>query len=234
MLRHVLSLVPPKEQYWSGESCSTGFVLQKYPSPTNPQETQITVGIFRENTKELNGMLFFYLISAFVLSYLLYFYQNEFFQFKIFTPIFILIGLEFGISTLITKENKQWHACEHKSAVLLEHKKEITTQNLKLTPKTNILCGSSLITLWLQLAVSFITLGLSSNNFLILLWCISSACFLFYVYTPYFKMLLRCILLIPSLPAIAISLCVEKFLFLKEPSEEQYQQTERELKAQLS
>lgn len=228
MLKYALGLVPlKKENVWYGESYSTGFILKKDGDFTN-----YNVGSSKEMEELTDNKILFFspIIFTFVISFWLDFYFNGFFPFTVFAPILLATGILIGISFNMTRENKQWHACEHKSVILLRYEKETTLQNLKLAPKTLIGCGSSVCTLGLQLGASAIIFGLSTS-LMAYLWLVSTVCFVMYLFI--FSNF-RYLLLVPSFPAMAISLCAEKFLFLKEPTEEQYRQTEKELNAHLS
>lgn len=78
---------------------------------------------------------------------------------------FVVIGLAFLIGLIWTaallafftllfdKETREWHACEHKSSVLLDAGLEPTKLNLERCPKLLIYCGSG----WLILAMIFVT-----------------------------------------------------------------------------
>ena len=146
----------------------------------------------------------------------------------------------YGLITMFFDKNcREWHTCEHKSAVLIEAGLEPTVENLKKMPATLLSCGTSIYgtrigasTLSIMLALSH---SLIPSNILTIIAVllpipiISYICYGFILASKREKFR-HCLITIIALPMIALPLITEKLFTLKEPSEEKYRKTAEELK----
>lgn len=132
----------------------------------------------------------------------------------------------------------EWHACEHKSFVLLRSDLDPTIKNLKQCPPDNIWCGGSYIMTVLEIYLSSWILILLITTFLksslvnlislALLIFIASAHILFLLISG--VPLLKSRMLLPitialAKPAAILPLAMQRFFTTKEPSNEKLQET---------
>lgn len=169
---------------------------------------------------------------------------------SLFTKLILLISempLSLMMLTLIwtvikmktgSQNALEWHACEHKTFVLLRSDLDPTIKNLKQCPPDNIWCGGSYIMTVLEIYLSSWILILLITTFpksslanlisLALLIFIASAHILFFLITS--TPLLKSKLLLPititlAKPAAILPLAMQRFFTTKEPSNEKLQET---------
>ena len=151
--------------------------------------------------------------------------------------------LRYAYSSLVIffdKDWREWHACEHKSVILITASIEPTIENLKKMPVTLTNCGVLIKGVDLEILtfvfLSFFACSLPNlEEFIIPLIplyffiSISFSCCI-YTLTNMATDLFDYATAIIALPIMAIPLLVEKFMALKEPSDEKLAQTAAELK----
>lgn len=143
------------------------------------------------------------------------------------------------IAMFSDKDSNEWHACEHKSIILIESGLKPTVENLKKIPMTMMGCGISVYGTELGVYVAITILALSNSiippdmmpviMFLLMPLLASYLCFRLNpnlnCETP-----CNCLLVIFAIPIMAVPLVIERIFALREPSEEKYRETARELK----
>lgn len=143
------------------------------------------------------------------------------------------------IAMFSDKDSNEWHACEHKSIILIESGLKPTVKNLKKIPMTMMGCGISVYgtEIGVYTAISILVLSHSiippsmmpAIMFLLMPLLASYFCFKLNpdlnCETP-----CNCLLVIFTIPIMAIPLVIERVFALREPSEEKYRETARELK----
>ncbi|MBI4991593.1 MAG: DUF1385 domain-containing protein [Candidatus Harrisonbacteria bacterium] len=177
------------------------------------------------------------------------------------TSFFLSLTIQILITNLSTlwhlrqdSENREWHAAEHKSVVVLEAGLEPTVENLKKCPANLMFCGSVQMGIMMEICL----LSVIANLFYLMpveFWSIlltpTIISFLeitiiaaFGMWIPILILSITAIILSPvkyryqfvnltlvlSIPIAAIPLLGEKFFALKEPSEEKLRRTAEELK----
>lgn len=165
---------------------------------------------------------------------------------------FFQYGLEIlaGLSTILCfaffmnyflQEMREWHACEHKSAVVLKAGLMPTIENLRRYSGVAELCGSAVMLLSLQILWgSLLSIILSPEATtspwprvqplvadVFALWGLGAVILLIssFLGNPWPRTKLFFLLF----PAAILSLVVQKYYALKEPSEEKLRQTAEEL-----
>ena len=136
------------------------------------------------------------------------------------------------------KDFRQWHACEHKSIVLLKAELEPTVENLKSCPMTLMNCGvviGGTVLMAFNVLLGFMAINnLFSPEAEIALITIELTIFTSYLFfrVTISAQIEKLSLIYPilALPAAALPLLAQKLLTLKEPSDEKLAQTAAELK----
>ena len=136
------------------------------------------------------------------------------------------------------KDFRQWHACEHKSIVLLKAELEPTVENLKSCPMTLMNCGVAIdgtVLMAFNVLLGFMAINnLFPPEVEIALITIELTIFTSYLFfrVTISAQIEKLSLIYPilALPAAALPLLAQKLLTLKEPSDEKLAQTAAELK----
>ncbi len=147
-----------------------------------------------------------------------------------------VIWLYVLVSVIKRKELREWHACEHKSIVLLEAGLEPTVENLRKCPAVLINCGtvheSAKLELYFCVFYALSRSDIFSNpnlaDWLVVAMWISCMFYLFFATASfsYFHFLF-----FPFwLPCIFLPLLAEKFCSTKNPSPDKLERTIWELK----
>jgi len=140
------------------------------------------------------------------------------------------------------KDWREWHALEHKCAILLEAGLEPTVENIKGMPSTIILCSVSLYGINTEIFMGIPILILITPfafgpllpilTALVIMAVISFSCAV-HATSSKIKNSAQYGIMIMGIPMMAIPLLAEKILTLKEPSDEKINQIAAELKNYL-
>lgn len=145
-----------------GNSYETGFILDIIDKrPTYWPFYYLEVGKFIKRPERGPVII---LGNIYYLSFLLGFCTTIFNHPMLTVALYSLGIITFLLFLLMdfSKNMREWHACEHKSAILLHRGLAPTIENLKACPKTLIMCGTSIITSSAQTAITVSLIWYSS------------------------------------------------------------------------
>lgn len=228
----------------SGSCFDQGFILNIHKGH---QSVTVKVGIGKENTTYHTGPIN---IFAFLLGYatwyqictIIYAFDVNFvaklfiWSFSFLSCIGLWLLTISGIHRIFSRRNtREWHACEHKNAVLIEAGLPINRENLKRAPKTLVRCGSVLVVLWWEIItmvwlIPFLICLLPYDHFLVLT---SILFFISAISAKQLRTVRNAYLISPFLPLILPALIlplINQYLFaVKNPSEEKTSLTVQQL-----